>query len=311
MAYDVGGRGDQSFNDSAARGLDKAKAQYSFQVSEQSAQNGETDATRVQRLQQLAAAGYNPVIAIGYSYANALSTVAKQYPNTRFAIVDDASMPANNITNLVFTEQQSSYLVGMAAALTTKTDKVGFIGGVDVPLIQKFQAGYDAGVAAANSKVCVIHKYLTEPPDTSGFADPAKGKTAAQGMLSQGADVIYAAAGSSGTGSIQAVHAAGKWAIGVDSDQYNQTALSAYKSSILTSALKNVDTAVYDYLQSIENNKPLTGLQTFGLDRGGVGYSTSGGFLSADVQSKLKSAETDIASGKIVVPTKPGNPHNC
>ncbi|OIV37177.1 BMP family ABC transporter substrate-binding protein [Mangrovactinospora gilvigrisea] len=307
MAYDVGGRGDQSFNDSAARGLDKAKSQYGFTVSEQSAQNGETDAIREQRLEQLAAGGYNPVIAIGYTYAPALGKVAKKYPNTEFAIVDDSTVQLKNVADLMFTEQQSSYLVGMAAALTTKTNKVGFIGGVDNALIHKFDAGFTAGVHHINPKITVIKKYLSEPPDTSGYANPTGGKNTANGMLSQGADVIYSAAGSSGTGAIQAVHAAGKgkWAIGVDSDQYQQKALAADKSSILTSALKNVDSAVYLFLKSVQDGKPLSGTQRFNLTNNGVGYATSGNFLTSAVQTKLKAAEQDIISGKITVPTTP------
>lgn len=305
IAYDVGGRGDQSFNDSAARGLDKAEAQYHFQVKELSANTGESDADRQQRLEQLASNGYSPVIAVGFTYATALAKVAKEYPNTKFAIVDSSDATGPNITNLMFHEEQSSYLVGMAAALTSKANVIGFIGGVNVPLIQKFQAGFQQGVKAVKPNDKILVQYLTQPPDTSGFASPDKGKAAAQGMLSQGADVVYSAAGSSGNGAIQAVHAAGagKWAIGVDSDQYNQAALAPYKSSILTSALKNVDNAVFQYLQSDEQGHIITGVQRFGLTNGGVGYATSGDFLSADTQAKLKSAEQDIISGKITVNT--------
>jgi basic membrane protein A len=305
IAYDVGGRGDQSFNDSAARGLDKAEAQYHFQLKELSANTGESDADRQQRLEQLASNGYNPVIAIGFTYATALAKVAKEYPNTKFAIVDSSDTTGANITNLMFHEEQSSYLVGMAAALESKTGTIGFIGGVNVPLIQKFQAGFQQGVKAVKPNDKVLVQYLTQPPDTSGFAAPDKGKAAAQGMLSQGADVVYAAAGSSGNGSIQAVHDAGPghWAIGVDSDQYNQSALAPYKSVILTSALKNVDSAVYEYLQSDENGHILTGVQRFGLTNGGVGYATSGNFLSADIQSKLQAAEQQIINGTITVKT--------
>jgi basic membrane protein A len=303
MAYDIGGRGDQSFNDSAARGLDKAKTQYGFQTKELEAQQGETDADRVQRLQQLAAAGYNPVVTIGYTYATALQQVAKQYPKTQFAIVDSADVTAANITNLVFTEEQSSYLVGMAAALTSKANTVGFIGGVNVPLIQKFQVGYEQGVHAVKPHDKILEQYLTQPPDNSGFASPDKGKAAAQGMLSRGADVVYSAAGSSGTGAIEAIHAAGagKWAIGVDSDQYKQDALAKYRSSILTSAVKNVDQAVYEFLKSDGSGHALPGVQRFSLARGGVSYATSGGFLAPAVLAKLQAAKADIISGKIKV----------
>ncbi|WP_037605586.1 BMP family lipoprotein [Streptacidiphilus rugosus] len=303
MAYDVGGRGDHSFNDSAAAGLDKAVKDFGVQFKELQAVNGESDADRAAKLDSLAANGYNPIVAIGFNYANAVKTESAKYPNVKFAIVDDASNTATNVTNLVFTEEQSSYLVGVAAALKSKTGTVGFIGGVDVPLIHKFQAGYQAGVKSVKPNDKVIVKYLSPAGDFSGFASPNKGKAAAQGMLSQGADVIYAAAGSSGDGSIQAVAAQkGAWAIGVDSDQHELPALAPYKNSILTSALKNVDVAVYDYIKSIHDGSPLTGTQTFSLAKGGVGYATSGGFVD-DIKTQLDQAKADIVSGKVTVPT--------
>jgi basic membrane protein A len=230
MAYDVGGRGDFSFNDSAGRGLDKAKTDFGIQTKELQATPTDSDADRASRLDQLAQNGYNPIIAIGFAYSAALKTEAAKYPNIKFAIVDDASNTAANITNLVFTEEQSSYLVGVAAALKSKTNTVGFIGGVDVPLIHKFQAGFQAGVASVKPSDKVLVKYLTPAGNFAGFSSPNLGKAAAQGMLSQGADVIYSAAGSSGNGAIEAVHAQpGAWAIGVDSDQYNLPGLAQYK----------------------------------------------------------------------------------
>ncbi|MEY9967347.1 basic membrane protein A [Streptacidiphilus sp. MAP12-16] len=303
MAYDVGGRGDFSFNDSAGRGLDKAKTDFGIQTKELQATPTDSDADRASRLDQLAQNGYNPIIAIGFAYSAALKTEAAKYPNIKFAIVDDASNTAANITNLVFTEEQSSYLVGVAAALKSKTNTVGFIGGVDVPLIHKFQAGFQAGVASVKPSDKVLVKYLTPAGNFAGFSSPNLGKAAAQGMLSQGADVIYSAAGSSGNGAIEAVHAQpGAWAIGVDSDQYNLPGLAQYKSSILTSALKNVDVAVYDYIQSVKSGTPLTGTQVFSLDKNGVGYSTSGGFVD-DIKAQLDKATADITSKKVVVPT--------
>ena len=303
MAYDVGGRGDHSFNDSAAAGLEKSAKDFGVQFKELQAVTGESDADRANKLDSLASNGYNPVIAVGFSYAAAIKTEAAKHPNVKFAIIDDDSNTAANVTNLVFTEEQSSYLVGVAAALKTKTGTVGFIGGVDVPLIHKFQAGFQAGVKSVKPNDKVLVKYLSPAGDFSGFASPNKGKAAAQGMLSQGADVIYAAAGSSGDGSIQAVAAQkGAWAIGVDSDQHNLPALAPYKDSILTSALKNVDVAVYEYIKSIHDGSPLTGTQRFSLAKGGVGYSTSGGFVD-DIKAQLDKASQDITSGKVTVPT--------
>ena len=155
LAYDVGGRGDKSFNDLAAAGLEKAKADLNIQTKELSAVQGETDQQKADRLTLLATSGYNPIIAVGFAYATALGKVAPKFPNVHFAIVDDNSITKPNVEGLVFTENQSSFLVGVAAALATKTKNVGFIGGVNVPLIQKFQAGYVAGVHAVNPSIKV------------------------------------------------------------------------------------------------------------------------------------------------------------
>ena len=305
MAYDIGGRGDQSFNDSAAAGLDKAKSEFGVTTKELEAASGETDAQKEERLRLLAQGGYNPVIAIGFAYANALKKVAAEFPDINFAIVDDSSFTAANVANLVFAENQGSFLVGAIAAQASKSNNVGFIGGVNTPLLQKFEAGYTAGVKAVKPDAKVQVKYLTEPPDFSGFGDPAKGKTVAQGMLDSGADVVYAAAGGSGTGAFQAVQAkgAGNWAIGVDSDQY-LTAAAALKPFILTSMLKHVDVSVYDMVKSAVDKKPLTGKQTFDLKVDGVGYSTS----NAAVQpftAKADEYKKQIVDGTLTVPEKP------
>lgn len=194
VAYDVGGRGDHSFNDSAARGIDKAKAEFGGEIKELTAKTTDTEADRVERLTQLAQAGYSPVIGIGYAYANSMKQVAAKFPKTSFGIVDSVVEGANNVDNIVFTEEQGSYLAGVAAALKTKTDHVGFIGGVDVPLIKKFEAGFVQGVKDTKPGVKVDPQYLSHGSDTSGFASPDKGKAAAQGMLDNGADVVYTAA---------------------------------------------------------------------------------------------------------------------
>jgi basic membrane protein A len=303
IAYDVGGRGDHSFNDSAAAGIDKAKKDLGItQVKELTAKTADTDADRETRLEQLAGAGYNPVIGVGYSYGTAMTAAAKKYPKVTFGIVDSV-VAAKNVDSITFTEEQSSYLAGVAAALKTKTNKIGFIGGVDIPLIKKFQAGFDQGVADTNSKAKVTAQYLSHGSDLSGFADPAKGKEAAQGMLDAGNDVIYAAAGSSGNGAIEAVAGKkGTWAIGVDSDQYQDTSLAKYKNSILTSALKNVDVAVYDLISSVKSGTPLTGTQTYSLAKDGVGLSYSGGFID-DIKTQLDAAKKKIVNGDIKVKT--------
>ena len=303
MAYDIGGRGDQSFNDSAARGLDKAKTDLGVQVKELEASANEAGSAKEERLRLLAQAGYNPVFAIGFVYAEAVGKVAKEFPDVRFAIVDDASLKDTNVTSLVFAENESSFLVGTVAAQATKAKNVGFIGGVDTPLLNKFEAGFTAGVHAVDKSVKVQVKYLTQPPDFSGFASPDKGKTAAQGMLDGGADVIYAAAGGSGSGAFEAVAAKKAWAIGVDSDQY-LTAAAGVKQYVLTSALKDVDVAVYNMVDSVVKGSPLTGVKTFDLKVNGVGYADSNPAVK-DFQAKTDDYKQQIIDGKIKVPTAP------
>ncbi|MEV6838957.1 BMP family ABC transporter substrate-binding protein [Streptomyces sp. NPDC051133] len=304
LAYDVGGRGDRSFNDSAARGADKAEKEFGGSVKELTAKTSDTEADREQRLSDLADAGYNPIIAVGYAYAPSMTKVAAKYPKINFGIVDSV-VNGKNVDSITFTEEQGSYLAGVAAALKTKTKHVGFIGGVDVPLIKKFEAGFTQGVKDTNAKIKVDTQYLSHGSDTSGFASPDKGKEAAQGMLDNGADVVYSAAGSSGNGAIEAVNGKkGAWAIGVDSDQYNIPGLAKYKSSILTSVVKNVDVGVYDLIKSVHDGKPLAGNQVYSLAKNGVSLATSGGFID-DIQPKLDAAKKKIVDGQIKVATTP------
>ncbi|MEW2291774.1 BMP family ABC transporter substrate-binding protein [Streptomyces sp. NPDC006743] len=304
LAYDVGGRGDRSFNDSAARGADKAEKEFGGSVKELTAKTSDTEADREQRLSDLADAGYNPIVAVGYAYAPSMTKVAAKYPKTTFGIVDSV-VNGKNVDSITFTEEQGSYLAGVAAALKTKKDHVGFIGGVDVPLIKKFEAGFVQGVKETNPKIKVDTQYLSHGSDTSGFASPDKGKEAAQGMLDKGADVIYTAAGSSGNGAIEAVSGAkGAWAIGVDSDQFNIPGLAKYKNSILTSVVKNVDVGVYDLIKSVRDGKPLAGNNVYSLAKEGVSLSTSGGFLT-DIQPKLDAAKKKIVDGQTKVKTTP------
>ncbi|MFG2816662.1 BMP family lipoprotein [Streptomyces sp. NPDC048410] len=304
LAFDVGGRGDHSFNDSAARGTDKASKEFGGSVKDLTAKATDTPADREQRLSDLADAGYNPIVAVGYAYAPSVEKVAAKYPKTSFGLVDSV-VEAKNADSITFTEEQGSYLAGVAAALKTKTKHVGFIGGVDVPLIKKFQAGYAQGVKDTNPKIKIDVQYLSHGSDTSGFASPDKGKEAAQGMLDNGADIVYSAAGSSGNGAIEAVNGKkGAWAIGVDSDQYNIPGLAKYKSSILTSVVKNVDIGVYDFIKSVHDGKPLTGNNVYSLAKDGVSLSTSGGFI-ADIQPKLDAAKKKIVDGSVKVKTTP------
>ncbi|MGH3327238.1 MAG: BMP family lipoprotein, partial [Streptomycetales bacterium] len=187
LAYDIGGRGDQSFNDAAARGLDRSKQEFGVEAKELEAQPGESDAAKAERLELLAQGGFDPIIAVGFAYAGPVKEVAAEYPDVSFALVDDASFTAKNVANLVFAEEEGSFLVGAAAALKSKTGHLGFVGGVNVPLIQKFEAGYIAGVEHVDPDATVDVKYLTQAPDFTGFNDPAKGNVAASGMYDAGA----------------------------------------------------------------------------------------------------------------------------
>ncbi|WP_460736345.1 BMP family lipoprotein [Nocardioides ginkgobilobae] len=303
MAYDVGGRGDQSFNDSAAAGLDQAVEEFGMEAQESEAEDGEAESAREERLRTFADAGYNPIIAVGFAYAASIAKVSEEYPDVNFAIIDDSSVEADNVASLVFAEEQGSFLVGAAAALKTETDQIGFVGGVETPLIQKFEAGYVAGAEAVNPDIEVDVTYLTQVPDFSGFADPAKGKTAAQGMFDNGADIVYHAAGGSGGGVFEAASESGNFAIGVDSDQYN-TADPSVQDVILTSMLKNVNVAVYEYLSEVEAGEVPSGVTTYDLAVDGVGYSTSGGFVD-DIVDQLDEFKQQIIDGEITVPTAP------
>ncbi|WP_425551680.1 BMP family lipoprotein [Angustibacter luteus] len=305
LAYDIGGRGDQSFNDAAAAGLDKAKSDLGVTAQEAEATTGESESAKEDRLRTLAQAGYNPVVAVGFAYAGAVDKVAAEFPDAKFAIVDSAKgdkTPAN-VTSLLFAENEGSYLVGVIAAKKSKSGNIGFIGGVQVPLIQKFEAGYVAGAKSVNPDIKIQVKYLTQPPDFSGFSDPAKGKTAAQGQLDAGADVIYAAAGGSGGGVFEACKAAGASAIGVDSDQA-LTADASVRDVIISSMLKKVDVAVFDFIKANQDGTVKGGDQVYDLKKGGVDYATTGGHVD-DIKADVDKAKQDIIDGKITVPTTP------
>jgi basic membrane protein A len=310
LAYDIGGRGDASFNDSAAAGLDLAKAELGLtQVKELSAAAGESEADKATRLRQLASEGYNPIIAVGFAYQPSVSTVAKELPNVQFGLVDAAVEGASNVTPLVFAEEQGSFLVGAAAAYKTTACHIGFVGGVEVPLIKKFEAGYIQGAKAVAPDIQITSRYLTPAGDFTGFQDPAKGNVAAKGELDAGADIIYHAAGLSGNGVFEAVNAANtqqnpKWGIGVDSDQYNAPALAGVKNIILTSMLKRVDVATYDYIAAVAGNTVPALPKVFDLKADGVGYAKSGGFVD-DITAQLQGYRDAIISGQITVGTTP------
>ena len=306
LLFDITGRGDKSFNDAAAAGLDKAKAEFADTTFSESAPTG--DADRPERVKTLISQKTGLIVCVGFLWTKDCGAAAKANPGTSFAIIDDVIAEPNAVS-LLFSEQQGSYLVGVAAALKSKTGKVGFIGGVRTDGIGKFEAGYKAGVMATNPKATIEVKYATEPPDFSGFNDPAKGKAIAKAMYDAGIDVIYHAAGGTGAGLFAAAKESGKapgaiWAIGVDSDQYQTVTAENGKDFILTSMLKRVDVATYEAIKAYESGTPLSGESRFDLKRDGVGYSESNPAI-ADIKDKLEAAKADIIAGKITVPEKP------
>jgi basic membrane protein A len=317
LTFDLLGRGDQSFNDSAAAGIDRAVEDFGISVNEVTP----TDASARGTDLQLQAENAGLVIGVGFSFAADAATVAVENPDTLFAIVDDSMLNfdtdppspiADNVAGLVFSEEQGSYLVGVAAALKTTTNKIGFIGGVSgIGLIEKFEAGYIAGAKSVNPDIEITSAYITEFPDFDGFESPDRAKEIANAMYSEGADIVYAAAGLSGSGMFQAAAETSDstgtkvWGIGVDSDQY-LTVDEAVQEYVLTSMLKRVDTAVYEITKSVVEGTFEAGEVRYDLEVDGVGYSTSGGFVD-DIVPELEAAKEAIIAGDVVVPTDPAD----
>jgi basic membrane protein A and related proteins len=301
LAFDVGGRGDKSFNDAAYAGLEKAKTDLGAEIKELSpAADG---SNRGDLLRQLADAGYNPIIGVGFAYGDDIKKVAAENPDIQFAVVDSASN-GPNVTGLLFAEEQGSYLAGVAAALKAKSGHVGFVGGVENALIQKFEAGFVAGVKSVKADAKIDIKYLTPDGDFSGFKAPDKGKVAAEKMFQDGADIVYHASGDSGLGVFQAAAAAKKKAIGVDSDQRLTVKETNLQSVIMTSMLKRVDVGVFEFIKAFQGGTKGGANVTYDLKVDGVGLSTTGGEVD-DIQDKIDAAKKDIVDGKITVPAKP------
>jgi basic membrane protein A and related proteins len=316
MAFDVGGRGDLSFNDLAAAAWDNAIAEYGITGEELAPDAGGEN--REENLRLLAESGMELIVANGFAFAQNVWRVGTEFPDTLFAITDDCpqddtftvvEMP--NVRCMLFSEEQGSFLMGVAAALKSTTGTVGFIGGVETPLILKFQAGFEAGAAAANPDIEILPAvYLTQVPDFTGFNDPVKGKEAALALYGQGADVIFHASGGSGLGLFEAAVEQSTddtflWAIGVDSDQYNAVGDPALQEHILSSMLKRVDVAVDKAIVDFLNDEFTPGGVRLGLAEGGIAYSESGGFVD-DIKADLDGYAEQIISGEITVPTEPG-----
>ena len=302
IVYDLGGRGS-GFNALAWEGAKRAADVFGAELKEVAAEPDDTDADREDRLTELAEAHYYPIFVIGSTYARPLAKVAPKFPGTWFGIVDNGTVDAPNVIGIQFNEEQGSFLVGAAAALTSKTGKVGFVGAVQIPLLQKFEAGFTAGARAADPHVKVQVAYLAPPPEYTGSGDPADAREAALVMYDTGVDVIFGAGGDSDSGVIQAAHDRGLWAIGVNRDQY-RTSDPSVRDAILTSMLKRADVATYIIAMEVANGVPKDGNNVFGVGVGGVGYSTSGGFVDP-IKAQLDVFVAKIASGQILVPTTP------
>jgi basic membrane protein A and related proteins len=312
LVYDIGGRGDQSFNDSAAAGLDEAKKELGDKVEIKELEPNADGSNRKELLDSLADDGYGLIIGVGFLFSTDIAKSAKESPDTTFAVVDGfdplCTQPDSNLVCLGFKEEEGSFLVGAAAALKTRTNTVGFVGGLEGDLIRKFQAGYQAGVdyiaKQEGKSVEVLVDYAGNTPEA--FRNPAKGRELALKQIGQGADVIYHASGGTGAGVIAAAASRQKYAIGVDSDQ-SLTASPAERRWILTSMLKRVDTAVQATIASLVDGSIKGGVQTFGLKEGGIDYAQNqyNKELLGDIPTTLDDLKQKIASGEIKVPTKP------
>ena len=309
LVFDIGGRGDQSFNDSAAAGIERAEAELGITYTEASPN---ADGSNRGELLQLAADAHDVVVAVGFLFATDAAAVGAENPDTIFGVVDsDMADSGDNIAGLIFAEEQGSFLVGAAAALKTETGTIGFIGGVANVggLIERFEAGYQAGARAVNPDIEIISDYVTQAPDFAGFNAPDRGKEIALAMYEEGADIVYHAAGGTGAGLFLAAQEQSEntgskvWAIGVDSDQYHTTG-PGVQGYILTSMLKRVDSAIFEMVKSVIDGNVTAGPTAYDLSVDGVGYSTSGGFVD-DIVDQLEDFKAQIISGAIVVPKEP------
>ena len=302
LVFDIGGRGDKSFNDAAYAGLQKAQQDLGIRFSTLETSEG---SDREAQLRQLASGDSKLVFGVGFLFTDDVRALAKEFPDKKFACIDYTVTPGDtlppNLVALKFREEEGSFLVGALAALLTKTNKVGFVGGMEIPLIKKFQAGFVAGAKAANPNVQVLIKYA----GTTGaaFKDPTKGKELALAEYHAGADIIFHASGSTGLGVFEAARELKKLAIGVDSDQYDEA-----PGVVLTSMVKRVDTAVFDTIKETKDGQWRNGVRDFGLAEHGVTwvYDDRNKALIPDaVKARVDSLQALIVAGTLHVPTEP------
>ncbi|MEP6731764.1 MAG: BMP family ABC transporter substrate-binding protein [bacterium] len=306
IVFDLGGRGDKSFNDGAYLGAERAEKELGVHAV-RFIEPGE-GSDRESGLRLLAAEGMDIVIGVGFIFTDDLTQLAKEYPNTHFAGVDyslstdkDGKIipPPANLAALKFREEQGSFLVGAIAALVGKSKKVGFVGGMNFPLIHKFEMGYIAGVKAVCPDCEVISQYAGVTPEA--FRNPGKGKELALSQYQQGVNVIFHASGSTGLGVFEAARQTGKLAIGVDADQYNEA-----PGYVLTSMMKGVDNAVFDAIKRVKENRFKGGVYEYGLGEGGVGYvydKNNEKLIPPDVRARVESLKQEIIAGRITVPS--------
>lgn len=291
LIYDLGGKFDKSFNEAAHNGAEKWKAETGGSYNEIELQS---EAQREQALRRFAEAGNNPIIMTGFAFGSALGEVAPDYPDTKFAIIDMV-VDSPNVRSVVFNEHEGSYLVGMMAAMASESGTVGFIGGMDIPLIRKFACGYAQGVKAVNPDATVVQNMTGTTP--AAWNDPVKGGELTKAQISQGADVVYAAAGGTGVGVLSAAADEGILSIGVDS---NQNYL--HPGKVLTSMMKRVDNAVFAAFSDGADME--TGFQVMGVANGGVGYAmddNNAPLVSDAMKSAVDAAAAKIASGELKV----------
>jgi basic membrane protein A len=299
--FDVGGRGDKSFNDAAYAGLARARAELGAQV--EYVEPADAD-DRVAALRLFAARGFDLVVGVGYMFSRDVDDVARDNPSVRFACVDYAppeqGAPPANVVGLEFREEEGAFLVGALAALSSRSGTVGFVGGMDIPLIRKFEHGYRAGVREVCPACSVLAAYAGSTP--GAFRDPARGEALATSQYEQGADVIFHASGTTGHGVFVAAHALRRLAIGVDADQYDEM-----PDAVLTSMIKRVDVAVFDTIRAAgEGRFPrgADGLRVFGVSDGGIDYVHDGPHaarIAPEVKARVRELRDRIARGELRV----------
>ncbi len=294
VIYDMGGKFDKSFNEGVFNGIKRFTDETGIEVMEFEVTN---EAQREQAMQRMVQRGATLVLGVGFAQADAIDKVAGENPDKDFAIIDVSWLDKPNLRQYAFKEHEGSYLVGMAAALASKTGTVGFVGGMDIPLIRAFACGYVQGAKAVNGDVQILQNMTGTTP--AAWNDPGKGAELTQSQIDRGADVVYQAAGGTGIGVIRAAADAGKFSIGVDSNQ-NHLA----PGSVLTSMLKRVDVAAYQTMKDAMSGKFDTGVRTLGLAEGGVGWAldeNNKDLITDDMKAKIDAASAEIVAGKVAV----------